>query len=305
MSDTALVIDLDQPEGTPAAAPPPPAEDEYGAPVAAEPRRSPEEGIDELARQKADFEAKLAAERSAREAAEARAQESGQVAQQSTQRAMNADLQQVLAAKEVLERDAKQTRDNYRYAMEQGDFDAAAQAQEAMANLAIQRTRLNSAESTIKHRIDNPPAAQQRQVRPAEPADPIKDPEGYLAGLTKPTADWLRQHPEYFQDPRKNTKAYAAHLEAVADDIKPDTPEYFRFVEQRLGIGGQSKALARVQDPAPVPVSAPVSRGNSSSSSTLPNRSGQVTLTAEQVQMAKDLDMTPREYALHLYPKSN
>lgn len=303
MSDEALVIDLDQPEGKAAApAANPPAEDEYGAPIQAqqEPgeRKKPEEGIEDLAQQKADLEARLASERAAREAAEARANDSSLTAHESLKRVANSDLQQVLASKEVLERDAKDTRDAYRTAMEQGDFDAAAQAQEKMAQLAIQRTRLNSAEQQIKHYIENPQP--QPKITKAPP-DPATDLEGYLSTLTKPTADWLRRHPIYATNPAKNTRAMAAHMEAIDNKIVPDTPEYFAFVEKELGITSQqSKAQERVAEESPnPPPAAPVSRGNSNSSTTLPQER-QITLTAEQVAMARDMDMTPREYALHL-----
>jgi hypothetical protein len=93
-----------------------------------------------------------------------------------------------------------------------------------------------------------------------------------------------------------------AHEDAVDEGLKADTPEYFAYVENRLGVGRadpglQDDTLSDASRPkstrsAP-PASAPVTRSGNGGG----QRANVVTLTPDEVEIAKLMDMKPEEYA--------
>jgi hypothetical protein len=93
-----------------------------------------------------------------------------------------------------------------------------------------------------------------------------------------------------------------AHEDAVDEGLKADTPEYFAYVENRLGVGRADPALqddtlsdaARPKSTRSAPpASAPVTRSGNGGG----QRANIVTLTADEVEIAKLMDMKPEEYA--------
>jgi hypothetical protein len=90
---------------------------------------------------------------------------------------------------------------------------------------------------------------------------------------------------------------FRAHEDAVDDGIQPDTDEYFEFIEGRMGINRDSAVespMSEAAAPAPrrsvSPPPAPVSRGNAP-------RPNVMRLSRAEAETAKDLGMTPEEYA--------
>lgn len=136
--------------------------------------------------------------------------------------------------------------------------------------------------------------------RPA-PADPV---EALASQLTPRSAAWVRSHPEYARDQRMFNQMVAAHNMAVARGIEPDTDEYFDRVETLLDIKTSNPIATDVDNPlseaaAPTqrrssPPVAPVSRQPVGSQPKTPNR---LRLTAEEHEMARNMKMSPEEYA--------
>lgn len=132
---------------------------------------------------------------------------------------------------------AAQAKADYKVALEKGDFDAAADAQERLADAVADRKRLNEAKADLevrKSRTDEafPP-------RPQSDGDPF---EQHLTKFTPRTADWMRGHRDWVTDPRKSAKLTGAHHMAVGDGLTPDTDEYFEHVEKTLGLREQPPA---------------------------------------------------------------
>lgn len=184
---------------------------------------------------------------------------------------------------------------NLRDALASGDYDKAAEAQEAISMNAAKLLQLENGREAMK--------TQQRQ--PVQPMPRAVDPvEQVKASLSPRSAAWVDKNPEYVRDQRLFRKMVAAHELAVADGIEADSDEYFAAVEKTLGIrsrmetetdeGAFSSASQPVQRRA-APPSAPVSRSAGGTGS----KPNVVRLTSAEREMADMMGMTEKEYALN------
>jgi hypothetical protein len=243
---------------------------------------SAEDGVEELRR-------RLEVERKGREEAEYRAHQATSQAQQARSEVDSSNLQLVRTAIDTMKREGDILKANYKQAMAVGDYDSAAEYQEAMADARAKLLQLENGMSAME--------AQSRQpVQQVQHADPV---EQLASQLSAPSAAWVRAHPEYARTPRLTQKMIAAHNLVTADGIASDTPEYFASVEKVLGIGApveQESALSSASAPAQrrsAPAAAPVSRSGTASG-TRPNV---VRLSSEEREMASMMGMSPEDYA--------
>jgi len=249
----------------------------------AKPVISAEDGVEELRR-------RLEVERKGREEAEYRAHQATSQAQQARSEVDSSNLQLVRTAIDTMKREGDILKGNYKQAMAVGDYDSAAEYQEAMADARAKLLQLENGMSAME--------AQSRQpVQQVQHADPVEQLASQLSG---PSAAWVRAHPEYARTPRLTQKMIAAHNLVTADGIASDTPEYFASVEKVLGIGApvveQESALSSASAPAQrrsAPAAAPVSRSGTASG-TRPNV---VRLSSEEREMASMMGMSPEDYA--------
>ena len=259
------------------------------------PEVTPKEGIEELKR-------RLQAEQRAREEAERRMQEAylreQQVKQAANQELTEAHYHQVTAALETVKSNAKALKAAFAEANAVGDYVKAAELNEAMIEAREQLDKLKAGKKAIKQHLEQ--AQYQQPVRQMPPSEPrVEDVLDDMVSRVSPrSAVWLRGNREHIKDARAIQKMMNAHQAAVLDDIEPDTDEYFEFIEKRMGIRREppreeasplSAAAEATPKRAPQPPPAPVSRGAP--------RPGTVRLTSAEAQTAKDLGMTPEEYA--------
>jgi len=248
------------------------------------PQLPPEIGINELKLQ-------LEEERRARETAERRAKEAYEQAAAAKNDANDSNLRMIDNAIETLKRNQDILKQNLRDAVAAGDADA--QADIMMS--------LNKTENDLR---DVQRGKQQYEATAKKAAaDPV---EALASQLTPKSAEWIRAHPEAVHDPVLNRKLRRAHEDAVDDGIVPDSPEYFSYVENRLNINRrqeqpreQESALSEASSSsagrrAAAPPAAPVSR---SGTGTGGRPSNVVTLTRAEQEAARDMGMTPKEYA--------
>ena len=253
----------------------------------------PEEGLEKLRQQLADEkQARIQAEQ-ARQAAEQRAQEAATAEVQAKTEKQGTELEFFTTAIASLTQQTDSLEARYADAMAAQDYQAAAKAQREMATNAAKLQELESA----KVRLERAPKPQMRQF-----TDPV---EQFASKLSAPSAAWIRAHPEYVRDQAKNAELLAADQIARARGLALDSPEYFRSVERSLEL---SRPDPVTDDADPVaaaqatggrraaPASAPVSRAGHGTGS----RPNVVRLTSEQVEMARNMDMKPEEYARHL-----
>jgi len=278
--DPEIIIDLDVEEGV----------------VTAE---SPEQE-DTVAPAIETLRAQLAAEKATRLAAERQAREAAEQAAQARTGAHDANLNMVNGAIERVRQDTATLKLALKEAWTIGDYDKAADIQEAMATNAANMMRLTDGKAAME-------AAPPQKAVPVA-ADPV---EALASQLSAASAAWVRKHPECVTDQRMFQKMVAAHNLAVADGIGADTPEYFDFVETTLKLKPVRAAeTPRAPDPTPqeeespmssaaapaqrrsAPPAAPVSRQN------VPGQKPNVMrLTQAEANMAADMGMTVKEYA--------
>ena len=162
----------------------------------------------------------------------------------------------------------------------------------AVADLQIEISRHAQRESQIEAGLEQLKAMPREQPRP-QPSmpSPEQQVEAVAQQLTPNAAAWVRSHPDYVTDPRKNAQLMSAHYDAMAKGLVGDSPEYIRYVEQHVGLGGQTNGGRdpQVERREPVaetrraPPAAPVSRAGANNSN--PQR---VTLTKEEREMARE-----------------
>ena len=194
---------------------------------------------------------------------------------------------------ETMQREQGILKGHLKEAMSVGDFDRAAELQEAMSNNAAKLLQLENGREAMK-------------VRPRqEPVQRHSDPvEQFASQLSPRSADWVRKNPQFVTDPRLNQKMIAAHNLAVADGHVPDSEGYFSAIEDTLRVRRVEPAQSEPATESPLssaakpvaraapPAAAPVNRGSN-------GRSNIVRLTRAEADTAKMLGMTETEYAKH------
>jgi len=126
--------------------------------------------------------------------------------------------------------------------------------------------------------------------------------EALAAQLTPKSAEWVRNNPDVVNDERRAKRLERAHFDALDDGIQPDSPDYFNFLENRLNINKapvrQEAAMSEASEStsgrrASAPPAAPVSRSGTGTG----GRPNVVTLSRAEQEAARDMGMTPKEYA--------
>jgi hypothetical protein len=250
---------------------------------------SVEDGIEEL-------KAQLEKERNARFDAEKKAREAEFQATKARSEVEDTNLQLLNGAINDVKRDQASYKAAIRDAMVNGDYDKAAEYQEAMATNAAKIMRLEEGKAAYEAKMKETPEPQ----RPA--SDPVED---FASRLSPRSADWIRRNPDFVTDPRLNRKMIAAHEMAVADGMMADTNEYFDYIEQTLKVSKprpdpvvqQEDAMSDASAPTQrrqAPPAAPVSRQGPSTTTTRPNT---IRLNSAEREMAQMMGMTEQEYA--------
>ena len=239
-----------------------------------------------------DLKRQLDAEKSARLAAEQKLHNAAREVHHARNEVDETNLQLVVNAIDTVNRDIELLSQAHTFAMQSGDFDRATKIQREM-----------SANEAKLLQLENGRQAMENAPRPPEPQMPPADPvEAFASQLSRRSADWVRQHPEFVTDQRLNAKMIAAHNLAVAEGIPTDTDEYFEAIEETLKVTRKAaKAETDDQYAAKVvrrrdaaPAAAPSNRGNQSSSSNV------IRLSAAQREMAEMMGMKPEDYAKNL-----
>jgi hypothetical protein len=249
-----------------------------------------EEGLARVQKQLEDERAaRINAERRADEAA--RSEHAAKVDVQDTQKSLidNA-IATVKSSQEALKA-------RYREARNANDLDAEFQIQEEISSNAARLLQLEQGKKALE-------AQPKPTIR--MPEDPV---EGFARDLSPRSGAWVRAHPEFVRDKGKNRQMIAAHELALARGHVVDSDEYFQSIEKTLDIAepaagngavrvektGESALSEAAKPKKAAPVSAPVSRTGTASG----ERSNVVKLSAEEVEMAKLMGLSEREYALN------
>lgn len=200
--------------------------------------------------------------------------------------AVDANLSMIVSSIETAKGVSATARGELQRAMEGGDFAKAAEAQEALADARANLLRLQERKAEVENGRGQPPQRQQA---------PVSEIEQIASRLSPPSAAWIRAHPEVAND---FGKAEAAHNYITRiKGVVVDTPEYFRRIEEELGMRQpeptrtEARPTQRVTMQAPVTQSAPSLQTGHSERQT-------VTLSAAERDVAREMNMTDREYAI-------
>lgn len=246
---------------------------------------APEDGMEALRQQ-------LEKERATRMEMERRAREFAQTAYLAKNEAQDSNLHLVTNAIETVKQQTEILKSNYAAAMSSGDYERAAEIQQAMSGNSAKLLQLEQG----KQALESMP--KQQAPQPIGVTDPV---EALASQLSPRSAAWIRKNPQFATDPRQYQKMLAAHNLAVADGIPPDTDEYFDVVETTLRMrrsepvntdDPMSDAAKPTQRRTPPPA-APVSRSGGGPGS----RPNTVRLTSAEREMASMMGMTVEEYA--------
>jgi len=246
----------------------------------------PEDGIKEL-------QAKLESERQARILAEKRAQEASEREFKAKTETEDTQIHLIKNAMDTVKRNNDLLKAQYRDAMAVGDYDSAANIQDALSANHVKLSQLEAGHKAMQDRPKQ--AAPQPQY-----SDHI---EALASQVTEPSAQWLRANRDRLGNQRVIDKMFRAHADALDDGVIPDSREYFDYIESRLGFKQYQPApevdamadAAKVTQRRSSPPAAPVSRSGNGTGST-PNV---VRLTAAEREMAQMMGMTDKEYALN------
>ena len=241
--------------------------------IETKPEITVDDGIEALRRE-------LEAEKAARQRAE-------QQARVATNDKADSDLRMLNTAIETESRNKEILKANLREAVANGDTDA-----QADILMAINQTENNLRQITEgkKH--------YEAQIK-APVANKV---EALASQLTPKSAEWVRNNPDVVNDERRAKRLERAHFDALDDGIQPDSPDYFNFLENRLNINKtpvrQEAAMSEASEStsgrrASAPPAAPVSRSGTGTG----GRPNVVTLSRAEQEAARDMGMTPKEYA--------
>ena len=252
--------------------------------IEAKPQISVDDGIEALRRE-------LEAEKVARARAEEQAKQARDQARVATTDKYDSDLRMLNTAIETETRNKEILKANLREAVATGDTDM--QAEILMT--------LNQTENNLRE-ISKGKQQYEAQLR-AQPAPSEDRVEALARQLTKPSAEWVRAHPDVVNDDVMARRLRRAHEDALDDGIRADTPDYFNFLETRLRINQaktqqQEYSMSEASEStsgrrASAPPAAPVTRSGTGTG----GRPNVVSLTRAEQEAARDMGMTPKEYA--------
>jgi hypothetical protein len=241
---------------------------------------SVDETIEDLRKQIASERAARLEDQKARIAAEKRAS----VAEVEVD---DTNLQLVESALDTVNRDMFDLKAQMAEALRVGDHAGAAEIQDGITERRIQIQQLENGRDRMKQAKEAPKTQQTRPVQPLLP-----DVDTFAGQLTPRSADWVRSHPEFVTNPALNARMVNAHNFVIADGVAPDTDEYFDRVETMLRIKKTVDADSEAQV-ARRPASPPAAPANTGGG----GRPGNVRLSAQEREFARDSDMTEAEYA--------
>jgi hypothetical protein len=246
---------------------------------------APDDGLQQLRRQ-------LDSETTARQNAEREAAAARERAYAAMTETHENRLSLVSNAIDTVQQSNAMLKARLREAMAVGDYDAAADIQEAMTVNAAKLMQLEQGRQSLEQQ----PAPQQPRYQAPDPV------EALAQQLSPRSAAWIRAHPEYARDPRLNQRMLAAHNLVTSYGVPEDSDEYFAEIEDKLQVRPQSRreepddamaAAATVTQRRASPAAAPVSRDRDPTPGSKPRT---ISLSAAEREAAEASGMSYVDY---------
>ena len=178
-------------------------------------------------------------------------------------------------------------------AIEVGDSDAQAEAQQKLARLAIENERVKSTQAQ-RERLKKEMAA--RGVDPNQPRMP--QPQQYQQPAPPPPPDpkaesWAEKNEWFGEDEPMTLTSFSIHRKLMEEGFDPTSDSYYSEIDKRMKETFPHKFDKQVSTPAQTVAS--VNRGGQVGA-----RKGTVRLTPSQVAIAKKLGVPLSEYAKYV-----
>ncbi len=215
------------------------------------------------------------------ENAERIAQERGTAAQTNEDAAFRNHKSAIANAATAVKSELAGAKSAYAAAMEQGNFNAAADAQEAIAEAKAKQMGIDAEQQRIEA-WEKRPKQEVRQEQPQQPRTPrdLVD----VRSMPRAARNYLDDHPEFLDDQKLWNRLSRAHGDAIDDGVEAYSDEYFeKYIHPRMGTGEAVEAKpaprSRAGDGA-----LPPSRGGPSTSGT--RNTTEVPLTPREAEVA-------------------
>lgn len=244
-----------------------------------------------------ELEKKLEREKKKAQKLEREREQAERSAHQARQEAGESRKHVMMAALSQTRMDAERLQNEFADAMSINDY---AQVAKIQAEISQNTMRMSQFEQELE------------SLKRQEPVQPQSGSQldQIIKSVSSESARWLKQNREHLNDDRAIRKMFRAHEDAVEDGIKPDSDEYFEYIEKRLGISEdqpESRQSKRQQvessDDEPTSAAAkPVTRSVSPPPAPVERygtRPTVVRLSSSEIEMAKMMGMTDKEYAAH------
>jgi hypothetical protein len=186
--------------------------------------------------------------------------------------------------------------EEYERAAAAGEWNKAANAQAAMAAAVADVREYEAAADELAGTIEafkkRPPA----KPKQAAPADPF---EANIANFPEKSREWCRKNrDDLTKSVARGKLAEAGHWLAVDAGIQPETPEYFAYLDKHMGYGGTEVTKKQQSRPSTRPTGQPRVAAPGGARSAAPRGgAGEVVLSRAEVNMAKTMGISVKEYA--------
>lgn len=174
-------------------------------------------------------------------------------------------------------------------AYEEQDFDKVAQAQDIIAKIAVEESKIESSKSQLDYQEEQKTQGQEIE----QPQDPIQQPAPVVQPDEKATA-WAERNEWFGTDEIMTNAAFTIHKQLVEDEgFDPKSDEYYTEVDNRLRAKFPNDFSQQENSKKPTQRVASAGRADTTAK---PSKK-QVRLSPSEVQMAKKLNVPLNEYA--------
>jgi len=210
--------------------------------------------------------------------------------QQLQQKSANLDRSYLSEAENRLKSQKAQAQAALKGAYEEQDFDKVAKAQDIIAKIAVEESKIEASKSQLEYQ--NEQKAQNNEVNVAQNVVPQPQAIPQPAPEPDPKAQsWAENNTWFGEDETMTIAAFNIHRKLVEDEgFDPKSDEYYTEVDKRIREDFPHKFEERKQP------SQRVASAGRADTSAKPSKK-QVRLSPSEVQMAKKLNVPLSEYA--------
>ena len=192
----------------------------------------------------------------------------------------------------------------YKEAIEAGDIDKQVAAQQALAQLAMEGSRVNQLKANQEQRLQRAPEQPQQNYAQMAQQMPTQQDISQAAQRIDPKAeDWSSRNPWFGTDNAMTYTAFDIHRRLVEEEgFDPQSAEYYGEVDKRIRLEFPHK-FGNMDQSTEAPSQAPVQNVASAKRPAAKGRRKTVKLTPSQVAISKRLGVPLEEYAKQLAAK--